>query len=76
MKKRVLALLFGGELAVSLCACGGQPAENDSTDTSADTTQATEQQAEETQQAENKASVSDNQIDVTIKVEYPFYLRG
>lgn len=67
MKKRVLALLFGGALAVSLCACGGQPAENDSTDTSADTTQATEQQAEETQQAENKASVSDNQIDVTIK---------
>lgn len=48
MKKRVLALLFGGALAVSLCACGGQPAESDSTDTSADTTQATEQQAEET----------------------------
>lgn len=67
MKKRVLALLFGGALAVSLCACGGQPAESDSTDTSADTTQAAEQQDEETQQDENKASVSDNQIDVTIK---------
>ena len=59
LKKRVLALLFGGALAVSLCACGGQPVEIDSTDTSADTTQATEQQAEETQQDENKASVSD-----------------
>lgn len=62
MKKRVLALLFGGALAVSLCACGGQPVASDSTDTPADTTQAAE-----TQQSENKASVSDNEIDVTIK---------
>lgn len=32
MKKKVLALLFGGALAVSLCACGGQPVASDSTD--------------------------------------------
>lgn len=44
MKKRVLALLLGGLLALSLCACGGEPEPTE--DTTQDSKQETAQESQ------------------------------
>ena len=65
MKKRVLALLLGGLLALSLCACGGEPEPTE--DTTQDSKQETAQESQKEEAPTDLSKATLGNYDVEIK---------